>query len=161
MFFFSITFAGHQLWILFLSISCLKRVILPYSMIFVFCGEQLLKSLTSLPGRSDYLSSSCLRVQCRMYWHSHQKRTPRKPGKQGSASHGKMCHSTVAYPTSLASYASSAGRTHSLLHLESLRFLALLGSTSPHDHLKLEAWESSAAWIAVVPRNLTELEKQF
>lgn len=51
---------------------------------------------------------------------------------------------------------------HTLYYTWSLwRFLALLGSTSPHDHLKLEAWESSAAWIAVVPRNLTELEKQF
>lgn len=37
--------------------------------------------------------------------------------------------------------------------------MALLGSISPHDHFKLEAWESSASWIAAVPRNLTELEK--
>lgn len=38
-------------------------------------------------------------------------------------------------------------------------YLALLDSISTHDRFKLEAWESSASWIAAVPKNLTELEK--
>lgn len=149
----------HQLLILFLSISCLERVILPCSMIFVFCSQQLLESLTLLPGRSDHLASSSPGVKCRMYWHSHQRGLLESLERQGCASHGKMC--TVTYPTSLGLLCILYKKDTVFMTAWVFggSYLALLGSISPHDHFKLEDWESSAYWIAAVPRDLKGLEK--
>lgn len=127
---FSITFSGHQLWFLFLPISCLKKVILPFSMIFAFCSQQLLRSLTLLPGRSDYSASS---LGCSAESIGTATRDDSESlGNRAVPLMGKWVIALWLTLLLMASYASSAKRTWSLRQLESLELLTWLFLTPFH-----------------------------